>query len=118
MRKPEKPKGLLSPAPAKDASRKSYGKWQITDTVSSTRKNLFSIDPQSGYHVGTIISGSRSKLDRFERSLTLIRAAPDMLYVLDTVAASLRAGEELDTAELLSLIDSVLERVASPTGEG
>lgn len=99
-------------------SRATYGEWQITDTVCSTRKNLFSVDPHSGYHVGTIISGSRSKIDRFERCLRLIRAAPEMFYALETLAASLRAGEELEADELLSVIEGVLEGIGSPSGEG
>ncbi len=118
MKKENRPKGQAQTAPPTTKPSKVYGEWQITDTVCSTRKNLFSIDPLHGYHVGTIISGSRSKIDRFERSLALIRAAPEMLYVLEVVAASLRAGEALDSAELLSAIDGVLDGVATSSGEG
>lgn len=112
--------GPLSPPPSipYEANKAAYGKWQITDTVCSTRKNLFCVDPNSGYHVGTIVSGSRSRLDRFERSLALIRAAPEMLYVLEAVATSIRAGKAFDRAELLSAIESVLEGLDSLSVEG
>ncbi len=94
-----------------------YGKWQVTDTVSSTRKNLFCIEPNNGFHIGTIVSGSRSRLDRFEHSLSMMCAVPEMLYVLETIAASLRAGEGLDRSTLLSEIETILDGIAPLTAE-
>lgn len=93
---------------------KRFGTWQITDTISSTRKNLFCIDPAEGFHIGTIVSGSQSKLERFERSLSLIRTAPEMLHVLEMVAAALTEDSSFDRISLLSEIESVLCRATSP----
>ena len=114
----KKPNGPQSPSAPIDLSGSLFGEWQITDTVSSTRKNLFSVDRHRGYHVGTIISGSRSQIERFELSLSLIRVAPEMHYILSSVASSLRSGEDVDNSELLSMIDTVLSRVSPPSGDG
>ena len=58
------------------------GPWQITDTVSSVRKNLFCMSPTNAFHIATIVSGSRSKIERFESSLSLIRTAPELYQLL------------------------------------
>lgn len=97
---------------------KSYGRWQVTDTISSTRKNLFCIDPNEGFHIGTIVSGSQSKLERFERSLSLIRTAPELLHVLEMVAVSLKEESEIDRSSLLVEIESVLCRATLPINDG
>lgn len=54
------------------------GPWIITDTVHSDRKNLFDLSPNSSFHIGTIVSGSRNRLDRFSASLRLIERLPEM----------------------------------------
>ena len=60
--------------------------WEVTDTVYADRKNIFAFDPVVPYHVGTIISGSRSQLGRFDADVALIRAAPAMRIALDCAA--------------------------------
>lgn len=56
---------------------------EVTDTAHPDQKNIFAFPPGTPYHVGTIISGSRSKLHRFEANIFLIRRAPAMRLALD-----------------------------------
>ena len=42
------------------------GPWRVTGTVHRNRKNLFNLAPRVECHIATIISGSESKVERFE----------------------------------------------------
>jgi hypothetical protein len=57
-------------------------RWAIEPTVHCDRKNIFAFAGEHGaYHVGTLVSGSKSKLDRFEAAARLIAAAHDHALV-------------------------------------
>lgn len=58
------------------------GPWVFTDTVSTLRKNLFSMHPNNGRHIGTFDAGSASKIAEMDRDLALMCAAPDLLAAL------------------------------------
>ena len=96
------------------------GPWRITDTVNSGRKNLFCFAPNREHHIATIISGSRSELERFEKALNLIREAPQMLQILEDLVSQLRSRDtealaldfDIEAAEL------VLDRVRATFSEG
>lgn len=52
------------------------GGWRITDTVHHDRRNIFDLSvPGQEYHVGTLVSGSRSKIERFQRAGDLMVTA-------------------------------------------
>ena len=70
--------------------------WLITDTVYRDRKNWFSMRAGHEFHVGTIVSGSREKLDRFHTELATLIFAPQMRAQLEGVVPLLN---ELATAE-------------------
>lgn len=102
-------------------SQVRVGPWQITDTVLSDRKNLFCMSPQQAFHIATIVSGSRSQLSRFEESLALMRAAPEMYQVLETVLAAIRSANPTVSdvlASVASEIEAALARASSPFSEG
>ena len=96
------------------------GPWQITDTVLSDRKNLFCMNPDKAFHIATIVSGSKSQISRFEESLVLMRAAPEMYQVLEGVLAIIKstdtASDELDS--IASEIEATLARASSSFSEG
>jgi hypothetical protein len=58
------------------------GPWHAEPTVHSNRVNIFGLNPTASFHVGTLVSGSRSKLDVLEANASLIAAAPDLLEAL------------------------------------
>lgn len=102
-------------------SQVRVGPWQITDTVLSDRKNLFCMSPQQAFHIATIVSGSRSQLSRFEEGLALMRAAPEMYQVLETVLVSIRSSDPAVSnvlASVTSEIEAALVRASSPFSEG
>ena len=102
-------------------SQVRVGPWQITDTVLSDRKNLFCMSPQQAFHIATIVSGSWSQLSRFEESLVLMRAAPEMYQVLETVLAAIRSADPAVSVVLASVaseIEAALARASSPFSEG
>jgi hypothetical protein len=85
--------------------------WEVTDTVYADRKNIFALGVEVPYHVGTIISGSRSKLARFETDVGFIRTAPAMRAVLGSAANLLcdeRIRGDVDLIELRSVIQALL----------
>ena len=77
--------------------------WEVTDTVYADRKNIFTFEPAAPYHVGTIISGSRSQLGRFEADVALIRAAPAMQKALGCAVSLLRDDLVCGDAALIEL---------------
>jgi hypothetical protein len=96
------------------------GPWQITDTVLSDRKNLFCMNPDKAFHIATIVSGSKSQISRFEESLVLMRAAPEMYQVLEGALAVIRSVDTA-SAELVSVaskIEMTLARASSSFSEG
>jgi hypothetical protein len=58
------------------------GPWQVNATVHCDRKNIFGLNPTAAFHVGTLVSGSKSKLDLFEANARLIAAAPELYEAL------------------------------------
>jgi hypothetical protein len=61
---------------------KVRGPWRVTHTVHRDRKNLFCLAPRAEHHIGTIISGSKGGIERFEGTVRVIEAAPDMYFLL------------------------------------
>jgi hypothetical protein len=53
------------------------GPWQVNATVQADRRNIFGLNPTAAFHVGTLVSGSKSKLSVFDANARLIAAAPD-----------------------------------------
>lgn len=51
------------------------GNYVATATVSSTRRNLFLMEPGKERHIGTLTAGSRSKVKEFEEDCSRIVAA-------------------------------------------
>lgn len=94
--------------------------WLVADTIRSDRKDIFCLTGPDQRHVGTIISGSRTYLGRFERDVTLIRKSPDMQSVL----ADLLEGVECNSLDEHSLrtlslrARNILEDIAAPYREG
>jgi hypothetical protein len=70
------------------------GPWHITQTVHIGRKNIFGMGDRP-YHVGTLISGSKSKLDLFDANAALIGAAPDHALVAWAMCVQDATWEEL-----------------------
>ena len=48
------------------------GNYCSSATVTTGRVDLFKIDGKEPYHIGTLVSGSRSKIDRFEGDVKFI----------------------------------------------
>jgi hypothetical protein len=71
----------------------THGPWTVQATVHADRKNIFSLE-QPAFHVGTIVSGSKSKLDVFDANAQLIGAAPDLHAALHRLACILEAVRE------------------------
>lgn len=95
--------------------------WCITDTVYSDRKNIFCLAENSEFHIGTLVSGSRSRLDRFESTLPLIRHAPDLAHSLSDIVALLKRDiSNLDAYELQKIrhAEFLLGRLIAPYAEG
>jgi len=101
-------------------SSKLFAPWCITDTVYSDRKNLFCLAPMKEFHIGTLVSGSRSQLTRFESALPLIRHAPDMAILLAEIVEAVDERTEAvgPATELLEKAKKLLHLVALPYREG
>ena len=61
--------------------------WVVADTVRTDRKDIFCFSEDDRHHVGTIISGSRRYLNRFERQVALMRRCPDMRTLLERIVS-------------------------------
>jgi hypothetical protein len=81
------------------------GPWEIVPTVQSDRKNIFSTRKGNEYHIGTLISGSRSSLRVFRANTRLIAAAPDLLEAAELVIARWSEG---DLAEAVRMLDAAV----------
>lgn len=96
------------------------GPWQITDTVHPDRKNLFCLAPRREHHIGTIVSGSRTKLERFGQALQVIEAAPEMCVLLTETVALLELHGFVQSPRAQDLsrrIRSLLGKIHSLPGE-
>ena len=81
------------------------GPWELVSTVSSDRKNLFGVFPNREYHIGTLVSGSRSRLALFRSNLSLITYSPLMYELLlklrQQISDETRDRDTKDTSSLL-----------------
>lgn len=76
------------------AVRHTPGPWQVNATVHVDRRNIFGLHPTAAFHVGTLVSGSKSKLDIFETNARLIAAAPDHALICYAMCVSDATWEE------------------------
>ncbi len=70
------------------------GHYAATGTVYTGRRNLFALQPGHEHHIGTLISGSRTHLQRFDedcdrivRGLAMLEASAEMLTALKALEA-------------------------------
>jgi hypothetical protein len=92
--------------------------WTITRTASPARRNLFDLTPHSEHQIATIVSGSNGQLDRFERSLRLIEAAPELRECLSQALSVLNDFEFVQhgsTKGLRNRIKALLETLDEQT---
>jgi len=93
------------------------GYYVATTTVSSTRRNLFVMEPGKERHVGTLTAGSRSKIAEFELDCARIVAG---LATQSPIAGTLMAADPLRNAapELLEAHKFAVARVRLANDEG
>jgi len=70
--------------------------WLVTDTVRTDRKDIFSFSSESKHYVGTLISGSRIYIERFEKDISLIKRSPEMKALLTEFVQTLSNESSLD----------------------
>lgn len=71
------------------------GHYAATGTVFTGRRNLFALEPGNEYHIGTLISGSRTKLQRFDEDCDRIVSGLAMLDANDEMLTALKVLEAL-----------------------
>ncbi|OQM74144.1 hypothetical protein [Manganibacter manganicus] len=71
------------------------GDYAATGIVFTGRRNLFALEPGNEYHIGTLISGSRTRLQRFDEDCDRIVRALAMLDASDEMLSALKALEAL-----------------------
>ena len=71
------------------------GHYAATGTVFTGRRNLFSLQPGNEHHIGTLVSGSRTKLQRFDEDCDRIVRALAMLDANEEMLTALKALEAL-----------------------
>jgi hypothetical protein len=97
------------------------GHYAATGTVFTGRRNLFALEPGNEYHIGTLISGSRTKLQRFDedcdrivRGLAMLDANDEMLTALKVLEAlpvnKSRSPEEIAARDLARGVIAKVER--------
>jgi len=69
--------------------------YAATGTVFTGRRNLFSLEAGNEHHIGTLVSGSRTKLQRFDEDCDMIVRGLAMLDANDEMLSALRAFEAL-----------------------
>jgi hypothetical protein len=74
--------------------------WRVTETNAPERRNLFSVATGQEAHIATIISGSSSKLSRFDECIHLIETVPDMIATLAKIKCTLDALSFLEDPSL------------------
>jgi hypothetical protein len=67
------------------------GHYAATGTVYSGRRNLFALEPGNEHHIGTLVSGSRTKLQRFDEDCDKIVRGLAMLDDHEQMLSALRA---------------------------
>lgn len=90
--------------------------WIVTNTVHRDRKNIFSLGPTHQHHVGTLISGSATKIDQFTADLRMIESAPLMLDLLKRADAFFRDHAYLQSVharDVSAQIRAVLSDIGS-----
>lgn len=92
----------------------------VADTVRSDRKDIFSFSPTDQHHVGTLVSGSRKYLDRFERQVALIRRSPEMHDLLIRLVREARYNDinALRISDLAHEAQAILTEIEAPYQEG
>jgi hypothetical protein len=81
------------------------GHYAATGTVFTGRRNLFSLEPGNEHHIGTLVSGSRTKLQRFDEDCDRIVRALAMLDFNAQMLSALRAFEALPTNKSWSPVE-------------
>lgn len=71
------------------------GHFAATGTVFTGRRNLFSLEPGNEHHIGTLVSGSRTQLKRFDEDCDRIVRGLAMLDAHDEMLTALKALEAL-----------------------
>ncbi len=94
--------------------------WLVADTVRTDRKDIFCFTEGDQHHVGTIISGSRKYLQRFETEVSLIRRSPEMKRLLQSLVDEGRSNSiSLDRIRQLALdARIILNEIEAPYEEG
>lgn len=95
------------------------GDYAATGTVYTGRRNLFCLQPHHEHHIGTLISGSRTQLQRFDedcdkivRRLAMLDAHLEMLAALEAFEA-LPVNKSWSPAQIAArdMVRAVIERV-------
>ena len=81
------------------------GDYAATGTVYTGRRNLFALQPGNEHHIGTLVSGSRTKLQRFDEDCDKIVRGLAMLGANDEMLSALRALEALPVNKSWSLAE-------------
>lgn len=94
--------------------------WLVADTVRTDRKDIFCFAEGNQHHVGTIISGSRKYLERFESEVSLIRRSPEMKNILQSLVDEGRSNSFCpDRIQQLAQVASmILDEISQPYEEG
>jgi len=94
--------------------------WLVADTVRTDRKDIFCFAEDNQHHVGTIISGSRKYLERFEAEISLIRRSPEMRSILQALVDEGRSNSICrDRIQQLAQDATViLDEIREPYEEG
>ena len=71
------------------------GHYAATGTVFTGRRNLFALEPGNEHHIGTLVSGSRTKVLRFDEDCDRIVRGLAMLDANDEMLSALKALEAL-----------------------
>ena len=94
--------------------------WLVADTVRTDRKDIFCLVEGIQHHVGTIISGSRRYLQRFEAEVALIRRSPEMKSFLQLLVEEGRSNS-ISLDRIRTLVQDaivILDEIERPYQEG
>ena len=94
--------------------------WLVADTVRTDRKDIFCFVEGNQHHVGTIISGSRRYLERFETEVSLIRRSPEMKSILQSLVDEGRSNKVCPNRirQLAQIASMILDEIGAPYEEG
>lgn len=81
------------------------GHYIATATVYTGRRNLFTLEPGSEHHIATLVSGSRTLLQRFDEDCDKIVRVLAMLDADDEMLTALKALEALPVNKSWSLAE-------------